>query len=251
MPKTARKKVESGIYHIVLRGINKQTIFFDDEDREVFLNRIKIIKEKRRFEIYGFCLMSNHVHMLIKEIESPIGSIFMMMLSSYVLWYNVKYKRIGNLFQDRYRSEGIEDDAHLLCALRYIHQNPIVAGVVENIDGYDWSSHSAYTQGGQSFIDTEFILRMLGGLDEYEKFVSQEETRQFIENNNRITITDDELIDRIRKVMEIKQIYDLQRCERKQMEDVIATIRQTVKGASIRQISRVTGVSVNIIRHIK
>lgn len=251
MPKSVRKKVESGIYHIVLRGINKQTIFFDDEDREVFLNRIKLTKQKRKFEIYGFCLMSNHIHLLIKEMEITIGKIFMMILSSYVLWYNHKYNRTGNLFQDRYRSEGIESDAHLLCALRYIHQNPVRAGMAKSVEDYMWNSHSAYVEGKESFIDTNLILMMLGGINDYKEFVVKEETMQFIEDWNRVSITDEELIEKIKKIMKIKEIYDILKCERKQMESIIATVRQTVKGASLRQISRVTGVPVSIVRYIE
>ncbi len=251
MPKAARKKVESGVYHIVLRGINKQTIFFDDEDREVFLNRIKLTKDKKKFEIFSFCLMSNHVHLIIKELEAPIGNIFMTMLSSYVLWYNHKYKRIGNLFQDRYRSEGIKDDAHLLCAVRYIHQNPVKAGIAKDISDYEWSSQSAYMSEKQTFIDTNYILNMVGGKEEYNEFIKQEESMQFIEESNRIVLTDEELAEKLKRIMNIKQIYDLQRCERREMEDIISTIRQTVRGASLRQISRVTGVSINIVRHIE
>ena len=125
MPRGPRKKSASGVYHIVLRGINKQTIFYDDEDREVFLNRLKIVKKDKPYKLYAFCLMSNHVHLLIKEEKEPISKIFCKVLSSYVYWYNRKYERIGNLFQDRFKSEVIGKDAHLLYAVRYIHQNPV------------------------------------------------------------------------------------------------------------------------------
>ena len=255
MPKGARKKVESGVYHIVLRGINKQTVFFDDEDKEVFLNRLKLLKEKSKFEIYAFCLMGNHIHLLIKEKEVSIGRIFMMLLSSYVLWYNRKYKRIGNLFQDRYRSEGIKDDAHLLCAVRYIHQNPVKAGLVKDIEEYAWSSHSAYIKNTNSFVETRLVISMCGGAEGYKDFIKQEETMKFCENDNKITISDDELAQRIKTIMRIKKIktdiFDIMRIERKKMEDIISTVRQTVRGASIRQISRVTGIPVSIVRYIE
>ena len=251
MPKSARKKAESGIYHIVLRGLNKQTIFFDDEDRGVFLNRIKLIKENKPFRVYGFCLMSNHVHLLFREKQIPIGNIMMAMLSSFVQWYNYKYERTGNLFQDRFRSEEIRSDGHLVCALRYIHQNPVKAGMVANIEDYRWSSNSAYLGERDSFVDTNFILEMLGSKEQYIDFMRKEEYGQFIEDNNRIIITDNELAERIGRIMTVKEIYDLQRSERAQIEDVIATIKQTVKGASIRQIARVTGISVNIVRNAK
>ena len=140
MPRTARKKCESGIYHIILRGINKQTVFYDDEDREVFLNRLKLIKEEMPYKIYAFCLMDNHIHLLLKETGNSTGKILLKILSSYVFWYNKKYDRCGNLFQDRYKSEPINTDAHLLCAARYIHQNPIKAGIANIISDCKWSS---------------------------------------------------------------------------------------------------------------
>jgi REP element-mobilizing transposase RayT len=253
MPKGARKKSESGIYHIVLRGINKQTLFYDEEDREVFLNRLKLLADDKKIEVYAFCLMGNHIHLLIKEAGISIGKVFMMLLSSYVLWYNRKYSRIGNLFQDRYRCEGIESDAHLLCAIRYIHQNPVKAGMVERIADYKWSSHSAYIKNIKSFINTDFMLSILCGVAEYEKFINEEEQNKFLENDNKITISDEKLAMEINRIMKLKNpsMYDLLKCERSEIDDVIATVRQTVLGASIRQISRVTGISVSIVRYIE
>lgn len=253
MPRTARKKVESRIYHIVLRGINKQTIFYDDEDREVFLNRIKLAKEKKDFKVYAFCLMNNHIHLLIKEEEyDTLGNIFRRILSSYVFWYNLKYKRIGNLFQDRYKSEGIENDAHLLCALRYIHQNPVKAQMVEKVEDYKWSSHKAYKNSNKSsFVDVDFVLSILGGVKRYNEFINQLETVKFIEDDYKKKISDAELLEKIKEIMKTKEIYDILKCSRAEMESVILMIRQNIIEASIRQISRVTGISANIIRHIK
>lgn len=104
-----------------MRGINKQTVFFDDEDREVFLSRIKLANEKSNFNVHAFCLMRNHIHLLLKENDVTLGVIFRNILSSYVFWYNRKHRRVGNLFQDRYRSEGIESEVYRVCAIRYIH----------------------------------------------------------------------------------------------------------------------------------
>ena len=175
----------------------------------------------------------------------------MAMLSSYVLWYNQKYKRTGNLFQDRYRSEAVNSDAHLLCTLRYIHQNPIKAGIVKDIGEYPWSSDSAYVTQKQSFVDTEFMLSVFGRLQEYKDFMLGEETGQFIEDRNTITVTDEDVAGKLKGAMKRMNIYDLQKCEREDIRRVISAIRQTVKGASLRQISRVTGISVGIIRNIE
>jgi REP element-mobilizing transposase RayT len=133
MPRTARKKSSSGIYHIIMRGINRQSIFEDEEDNRKFLQTLRDFKEKSGYNIYAYCLMVNHIHLLIKEGLEPLEQVMRRLCGSYVYWYNRKYGRIGNLFQDRFKSEPIEDDTYFLTVLRYIHQNPIQAGLLKSI----------------------------------------------------------------------------------------------------------------------
>jgi len=122
------KKKCSRIYHIILRGINKQVIFEDDEDREKLLGYLQYYKEICNYIIYGYYLMDNHIHLLIKEGKEGIGNNMKRIGGSYVAWYNRKYDRIGHLFQDRFKSEVVESDEYLLIVLRYIHQNRLKAG---------------------------------------------------------------------------------------------------------------------------
>ena len=260
MARTARKKSASGVYHVVLRGINKQSIFFDEEDREVFLNRLKLAKSeedkksgnvKKNFELYAFCLMTNHIHLLVKEEALTVGNMFRKILSSYVYWYNQKYKRVGNLFQDRFRSDAITNDSHMLCALRYIHQNPLKAGMVKSVGDYKWSSHSAYKSKADSFVDTELALEMLGGVARYEEFMRDIETERFSEDERLIVLSDEDVSETIKEIMQVKNIYDLQKCSRAEIEEVISTLWQKAPLASIRQVSRITGISVSIVRYIE
>ena len=99
MTRQARQKSQSGIYHIILRGINKQIIFEEEEDRQKFLECLGHYKLICQYQIYGYCLMDNHVHLLIKESEQDIGSIMKRIGVGYVSWYNRKYNRCGHLFQ--------------------------------------------------------------------------------------------------------------------------------------------------------
>jgi REP element-mobilizing transposase RayT len=108
----------------MLRGINRQAIFADEEDYCKLIETIQRIKEKSGFELYGYCLMGNHVHLLLREARESISVSMQRVCSSFVHWYNRKYDRFGHLFQERYRSEVVEDEAYLLTVLRYIHQNP-------------------------------------------------------------------------------------------------------------------------------
>ena len=105
MPRQERKKSKTGIYHVMLRGINQQTIFEDEEDNQRFLQTLKDYQEKSGYIIYAYCLMGNHIHLLMKEGEEDIGLAFKRIGVSYVYWYNWKYERRGHLFQGRFKSE--------------------------------------------------------------------------------------------------------------------------------------------------
>ena len=129
MTRQARERSKSGIYHIIMRGINRQDIFYDEDDYQRFMETIERVKTDK-LDMYGFCLMSNHVHLLLHEKNEDIHQIMKRIGSSYAWWYNRKYHRIGHVFQGRYGSECVEDDGYLLTVIRYIHKNPVKAGIV-------------------------------------------------------------------------------------------------------------------------
>ena len=139
MPRQARRLSESGIYHIMLRGINRQQIFEDPEDYDKFIDVLKACKEVSGFEIYAYCLMGNHIHLLIKPDKEPLELIFKRIGSRYVYWYNWKYNRTGHLFQDRFKSEPVDSDEYFLTVLRYIHCNPVKSGLTDDIFTYHGS----------------------------------------------------------------------------------------------------------------
>lgn len=109
----------------MLRGINGQIIFEEDYDKKKFIETIKTYKAISGYKIFAYCLMSNHIHLLIKVEIEDLDLIIKRIAGSYVYWYNWKYKRTGHLFQDRYKSEPVEDDEYFLTVVRYIHQNPM------------------------------------------------------------------------------------------------------------------------------
>lgn len=146
MPRTAREESKTGVYHVILRGINQQNIFEDDEDKNKFLWIIREVKELCGFSVFAYCLMNNHVHLLIRVGNQPLGQIFKRIEGKYVYWFNNKYQRSGHLFQDRFKSEPVEDDEYLLTAICYIHYNPLRAGLSENLY-YKYSSFSDYYFG--------------------------------------------------------------------------------------------------------
>jgi len=244
MPRKARKKSSTGIYHVMLRGINRQLIFEDDEDNEKFLQTISDCKALSEFELYGYCLMGNHVHLLIKEGKESLDLIFKRIGARYVFWYNWKYKRSGHLFQDRYKSEVVESDLYFVVVLRYIHQNPKKAGLSKNVEGYRWSSYNEYIYQ-RGIVDCDLALGMIGE----SNFVSimnenkDDKCLEYTDSGDRVT--DEELISLIEEVYKIKAI--MIQSEPKENRNRILTAAVKISGVSIRQLSRVTGVSTNII----
>jgi len=248
MPRDPRKKSSTDIYHIMLRGINKQAIFNDSEDYEKFLQTLKDCKKISQFELFAYCLMSNHVHLLLKEGKESLELIFKRIGARYVFWFNWKYKRCGHLFQDRYKSEAIEDDRYFLAVLRYIHQNPKKAGLCATVDEYKWSSYNDYINKS-GIIDHNFSY---GIIDEksFKKFMHEENNDNFLEDTGqKKRLTDDELITEIKERFKIDAI-SIQFEPRTIMERIL---KETLKieGVSTRQLSRVAKISTNIIWTLK
>ena len=154
MPRQSRKKSSTGIYHVMLRGINKQDIFEVEEDY-VRMKEILIRLNERRdeqghplpqaYSMYAYCLMSNHIHLLIRERDEGIAETIKRLGIGYAAYFNKKYQRSGHLFQDRFRSEPVESMEYFMILLRYIHQNPVKAAIVKDVGDYPWSSWREYT----------------------------------------------------------------------------------------------------------
>ena len=157
MPRQVRRKSESGIYHIMLRGINQQQIFEDSEDYEKFLQILKDCKAVSEYKLFAYCLMGNHIHLLIQEDKEPIEQVIKRLATRFVYWYNIKYQRVGHLFQDRFKSEPVEDDAYFMTVIRYIHQNPVKAGLCKNVREYEYSSYKNFFDNS-NLIDKNFVL---------------------------------------------------------------------------------------------
>ena len=122
MPRGPRVKSISGIYHVMLRGANRQEIFHDDIDCMRFLEIIEKYKKVSGMKVYAWCLMNNHVHLLLKEGIEDLSITMKRIGVSYVTYYNLKYNTTGHLFQDRFRSENVESNVNLFRVIRYIHQ---------------------------------------------------------------------------------------------------------------------------------
>jgi len=248
MTRVARKKSEAGIYHIMARGINRQSIFLDDEDYLKFLKIVKINKEKDLFDIFGYCLMGNHLHLLFQEHTASLSIVMQRILSSFVGWYNRKYDRLGHLFQERFKSEPVEDESYLLTLLRYIHQNPLKSGIINTIAEYKWSSYHEYIEAQNSLdiADTEFILKIFSEENEIAKmefkdYMDQPSDSLCLDYHEQHRLTDNFVI----KIIKDKYGIDIGQTDliKKQEMDKILKNLKAINGITIRQISRVTGIS--------
>ncbi|WP_210366227.1 transposase [Bacillus sp. REN3] len=255
MPRRARQKSVNGIYHVMLRGANRQEIFHDEFDNMKFLDIVKRYKEIAEFSLYGWCLMGNHVHLLLKEGNEDLSITMKRIGVSYASYYNLKYQTTGHLFQDRFRSENVESVRYFKTVLRYIHQNPVKAGIIERVDEWRWSSCAGYYgkpyyPGG--LLDQDPALRLFSENNNFarEQFREYNETPNEDECLNNRTgkrrLSDDEARQEIKKMLkgvEIAQVKSLPRHER---VEVLKDLK-TVEGLTQRQAARILGISASII----
>lgn len=163
MARKPRIQYEGAFYHLIVRGNQRQDIFLDDNDRLTYLEKLKIYKQRCDFELYAYVLMDNHVHLLMETPKAPVSRIMQMLNFTYTQYFNKKYGKVGHRFQGRYKSYLCDKDAYLLALIRYIHMNPVRAGIVKNIDAYRWSSHKDYVAGGSGLVTTTQVLRLFSG----------------------------------------------------------------------------------------
>jgi len=177
MPRKARAEVEGGLYHIITRGNNRRQIFNSPSDYEKFLSLLAVQKVKLPFFLYAYCLMSNHVHLLIERQASAVGRIMHRLLTGYAQYYNRRYRRVGHLLQGRHKAILCQSDRYLSELVRYIHLNPVRARIVNQPENYEYSSHRAYLgMEPAGMVDVDPVLRHFG----VKKSIASERYRQFV-----------------------------------------------------------------------
>jgi len=248
MPRTMRVKSETDIYHVMLRGINQQIIFNEDEDFQRFLETLKDCKAISGYKVFAYCLMNNHVHLLIKTGKEELGQVLKRIGVRYVTYYNWKYFRRGHLFQDRYKSEPIEDDKYFLTVLRYIHQNPIKAGIVQLVEEYKHSSYHEYIgKSSNTITDINFAIDMLGK-DEFIRFNNEANDDFCMDECGDNRISDEAGKRIIKEISNCEGVEQFIKLSVEEKEKYVRKIKE--KGLSYRQICRLTGLSYGIVRRI-
>ena len=263
MARQPRTQSGTGIYHVMLRGINRQDIFEDERDYMQF--HASMLGLIDRFDdngnrlpplcsIYAYCLMSNHVHLLIREREEKISETIKRLGVTYAHYFNRKYDRNGHLFQDRFRSEPVNDMNYFVTLLRYIHQNPVKAGISAEVEGYPWSSWWEYVRPGDALSNvcsTKAVLSRIP-LEELKEIVccplSDELEILDIDTEDTCHVSDEELRNYSERLFGISTPMKLQKCDKSTRNEILIAL--IAYGASIRQISRMTGISYGIIQRI-
>ena len=252
MARQARKKSETGIYHVIFRGINKQNIFEDDEDREKFLGTLKYYKGLCNYLLYGYCLMDNHIHLLIKEKDETISQVVKRISASYVNWYNEKYERCGHLFQERFKSEVVEFEEYFLIVLRYIHQNPVKAGITQNVSNYLWSSYHEYDDQPY-LIDIAFGLDVFSNVREkainlFKDYTDERNRDECLDYQARAAKSDEEVMLFLNE-LGIENISQLQQMNKTERDAAIRSIKAK-DNITVRQLARITGISKSLIARL-
>ena len=261
MPRRLREHSGTGIYHVMLRGINRQDIFECPDDYLQFMRILEhlVCRHDEGGEvlpplctIYAYCLMNNHVHLLIREREENISEIMKRIGVSYVRYYNGKYERKGPLFEDRFRSEAVNSIEYFMTLLRYIHQNPVKSGLVREVRDYQWSSWSEYEgQSGRPVIcDTYSVLKRLDAENVYE-WVTMPVNDDYIldvDSKTNSVITDDDLKSYIVGMTGLLTSQDISALPKPERNRIIKDLCNY--GASVRQIARVTGVAYGVVYRI-
>ena len=177
MGRVQRRYSASGCYHIMLRGNERKKIFLDDGDHQRFLDILLKKKTETQLLIYAYCLMDNHIHLVLRDDQNELSTIMKGIATSYAMFFNVKYNRVGHVFQDRFKSEPIENERYLMSAIRYVHNNPVKAKIVAKPDQYEWSSYRSYVSPEEITIaEVRYILGMIGGnlneaIQELKRFI--------------------------------------------------------------------------------
>ena len=216
MPRMARQKSSTKVYHVILRGNAKQDIFLDKQDYCKFIKEICNTKEKYLYELYVYCLMTNHVHLVIYDKMDNISKALQSLTVSYSSYWNKKYERVGHLFQNRFLSKNVETESYLKSLCRYIHQNPSKGGI-KKMEEYCWSSYQEYIKE-KKIINEEQVLKVFGNSKEeaVKNFIEFHKINQIEDNIKELMeyemierLSDEQAAQYIAKIFELKNPQEI------------------------------------------
>ena len=246
MPRRARQKSETGYLHLIARGIGRQALFESREDYGVYLSLLARYSRETEVAICAYCLMENHVHLLVRDEQDRTALMMKKLGVSYAHYFNRKYERTGHLFQDRYLSEAVRDEPYLLTVFRYILNNPRKAGICAAKD-YEWSSYRLYERT-TALVDTSLFVALIGDAEAYAAFVAAANDDECLEYDHA-RLSDDEARRVVQEQLGRDSGTALQALGRKERNAQLRTLLD--RGLSIRQIERLTGISRGVVQKVR
>jgi len=181
MARPLRIQYPGAVYHVLCRGNNRQKIFRDDLDRKRYLEKLAHYCELKEVSLLGYCLLSNHIHLLVETPHGNLSEMMQALQTSYTLYFNRRHGRSGHVFEQRYKALLVDKDNYLLQISRYIHRNPVAAKLVGRPQDYRWSSYGAYVSVKPvPGLKTSLVLEQLGG----EQSGHKRNYREYVESDS-------------------------------------------------------------------
>jgi REP element-mobilizing transposase RayT len=254
MPRKPRVLSSTGIYHIILRSVNQHIIFEEASDYQKFLSILSDCKKKYDNDIYAYCLMDNHIHLLLQLTDDTLSSFFQSLGTLFARWYNNKYSRSGHLFQDRFYSSVIETERAFLSALSYIHNNPVKANMCRYASEYPWSSIGAFYGAKNPLINVSYAYNIAGSKDYLLHLFAKDTDLQddpLFKNDHRQTnhyLTDEKALDIFKSMTHLSSASDAATLEKSKRNAYIQALRE--KGLTVKQIARIMDISTSTVKRI-
>ena len=243
MSRTSRKTSRTGYYHVIARGIGRQILFEEGDDYRRYIRLLQQYSPESGVDICAYCLMDNHIHLLLNDKENQLALFMKKINVSYAGYFNRKYGRTGHLFQGRYFSEAVENERYLVVVFWYILNNPGKAGICLP-SAYPWSSYSA-VENGSSFVNYEVMLSVFGCRQNLLDFLKSSEGEELPILEGR-RYTEEWAVKKICDELRVESSTALQHMERKERDDALRRLKKL--GLSVRQIERLTGINRNVVQ---
>jgi REP element-mobilizing transposase RayT len=158
---------------VIARGVERRAIFRDDRDRSRFVERLSVLVGEESVELFAYVLLDNHFHLVLRRHQTPLGQFMRRLLTGHTVTFNRRHRRVGHLFENRYKSVLCKEDSYLLQLVRYVHLNPVRARIVADPADYRWSSHGDYLRRrSATWLSTAEVLEQLGGRAAYRRFIA-------------------------------------------------------------------------------
>jgi len=255
MPRTRRQESSTGYYHVVMRGNKKSWIFKKDEYKHEILEILKGYETDGMLELAAWCIMDNHVHLVVKTELDQLSLAMKKLNIKFAMRYNLKENTSGHVFQDRFKSQAIESDEYLLQVIRYVHNNPVKAGIVEKAKDYKWSSYGTYLE--EYFVGGKGQMQLIMGFfkNDIKEFA---EFHDIKDDNEYLEIKEDRQKHREEKVQHIiseccnkyglSEVHQI-RSHKILMNELILELVDK-SGMSYRAIARLLKINYNTVRDV-